>query len=159
MTKRRDTLQRISRIDSIYTAQDMMAAEIPCGHFVGMMTIEAVLDLYMAEISSPIIINFCLLPEQYREARADGKGSVAFLDGDKAGVTSLDGREGASLLSGGYEDAAAAEPDGGGEAPRAEVYDLLDANRGSGFLFYSYDKHGIHCILGEQRAGGYGDYI
>lgn len=125
MTKRRDTLQRISRIDTINTAQDAVGTEIPCGHFVGIMTIEAALDLYMAEISSPIIVNFCLLPERYR------------------------GKQGKKQP----------EADSGGETPQPELYDLLDAKRGSGFWFYSYDKHGVHSILGEQRAGGCGDYI
>lgn len=125
MTTRRDTLQRISRIDNINTAQDAVETEIPCGHFVGVMTIEAALDLYMTEISSPIIINFCLLPEQYRRKQG-GKQP---------------------------------EPDCGGETPQPDPYDLLDANRSSGFWFYSYDKHGVHSILGEQRAGGCGDYI
>lgn len=36
-------------------------------------------------------------------------------------------------------------------------FDALDANRCSGFLLYSYDKNGVHSVLGEHAAyGGYG---
>jgi len=33
-------------------------------------------------------------------------------------------------------------------------FDKLDANRCSGFLLYSYDKKGIHSVLGEQYSSG-----
>lgn len=36
-------------------------------------------------------------------------------------------------------------------------FDALDANRCSGFLLYSYDKNGVHSVLGEHLAfGSYG---
>ncbi len=158
MTKRRDTLQRISRIDNIYTARDSMEAQIPCGHFVGIMTIEAVLDLYMTEISSPIIINFCLLPEQYRESRTDGERAGVPVDGNKAGMA-LSGADMDTAAAAGDDESAGRFSDAAAVLPQPELYDRLDANRGSGFWFYSYDKHGVHSILGAQRAGGYGDYI
>ncbi|MCM1182502.1 MAG: hypothetical protein NC337_03905 [Roseburia sp.] len=141
MTKRRDTLQRISRIDNLHTARqgtqdELRQEDAPCGRLVGIMTIEAVLDLYMTEISSPIKINLCLLPEQYRRPQAEKT------------------KEQPEEQSG--------PSDTGAEEARPQMtlfYDALDVNRGSGFLFYSYDKHGAHSILGEERAGGYGDYM
>ncbi|MDE6363863.1 MAG: hypothetical protein K2O40_13155 [Lachnospiraceae bacterium] len=33
-------------------------------------------------------------------------------------------------------------------------FDWLDANRCSGFLLYSYNKKGIHSVLGEQYSSG-----
>lgn len=44
-------------------------------------------------------------------------------------------------------------------APKAEPhcaqdFDRLDANRTEGFLLYSYDKHGVHSVLGESKAIG-----
>lgn len=30
------------------------------------------------------------------------------------------------------------------------IYDMLDENRCSGFLLYSYDKNGAHSVLGEN---------
>lgn len=40
------------------------------------------------------------------------------------------------------------------------VYDVLDANRCSGFLLYSYDKNGAHSVLGEHiTPGSYGGRI
>ncbi len=33
-------------------------------------------------------------------------------------------------------------------------FDRLDANRCSGFLLYSYNKKGIHSVLGEQYSSG-----
>ena len=46
------------------------------------------------------------------------------------------------------------------EKEELSVYDKLDANRCSGFLLYSYDKNGIHSVLGENRnPGGYGGRI
>lgn len=39
-------------------------------------------------------------------------------------------------------------------------YDTLDVNRCAGFLLYSYDKHGVHTILGEDiKPGSYGGRI
>lgn len=39
-------------------------------------------------------------------------------------------------------------------------YDMLDVNRCAGFLLYSYDKHGTHCILGDDiKPGSYGGRI
>ncbi len=39
-------------------------------------------------------------------------------------------------------------------------YDMLDVNRCAGFLLYSYDKRGTHCILGEDnKPGSYGGRI
>lgn len=153
MTKRRDTLQRISRIDNIHTVQNETRHEIqedaPCGRFIGFMTIEAVLDLYMTEISSPIMINFCLLPEQYRKRQEKER-----LLSTPASVLST-----AAMLSP-LPAELFVEPENQAEEQKITfLYDALDANRGSGFLFYSYDRHGAHSILGEQRAGGYGDYM
>ena len=45
------------------------------------------------------------------------------------------------------------------EAP-SSVYDKLDENRCPGFLLYSYDKNGVHSVLGENISpGSYGGRI
>ncbi len=165
MTKRRDTLQRISRIDNIHTVQYEMQEDVPCGRFIGFMTIEAVLDLYMTEISSPIMINFCLLPEQYRKRQEKERLlstpasvlSTAVMLSPFPEERFVESENQAEALS--LSDKEDTNPELAEEQKMTFLYDALDENRGSGFLFYSYDRHGAHSILGEQRAGGYGDYM
>lgn len=46
------------------------------------------------------------------------------------------------------------------EKEELSVYDKLDANRCSGFLLYSYDKNGVHSVLGENISpSSYGGRI
>lgn len=46
------------------------------------------------------------------------------------------------------------------DSQQENAFDQLDANRTAGYLLYSYDKRGVHSILGEDiRPGGYGDRI
>ena len=46
------------------------------------------------------------------------------------------------------------------DSQKANAFEQLDVNRTAGYLLYSYDKRGIHSILGEDiRPGCYGDRI
>lgn len=140
MKRKRDALQRISRIGGIHAAQGVTANERFRGRPIGAMSIEAAINTYMAGISSPIMLGFCL------------RQDICVRTADETEQYIVQQMPGAviSVEESGSDSDKEALPDKG----MMIIYDALDANRCSGFLFYSYNKHGVHSVLGEYMNEG-----
>jgi len=182
MNKNRElTLQRLSRIGGLAAVESVARAENPKvismvikGRPVGTLTIEAALGAYLSgkKSAQDAYINTSKDPKQqlsYQMAEYMSTLEESQLANAKSEDTDDKSEE---LLeeerrkkteqilktnkSARYQFAHYRKQ----EKEELSVFDKLDANRCSGFLLYSYDKNGIHSVLGENRnPGGYGGRI
>lgn len=182
MNKNRElTLQRLSRIGGLAAVESAARAENPKvismvikGRPVGTLTIEAALGAYLSgkKSAQDAYINTSKDPKQqlsYQMAEYMSTLEESQLANAKAEDTDDKSED---LLeeerrkkteqilktnkSARYQFAHYRKQ----EKEELSVFDKLDANRCSGFLLYSYDKNGIHSVLGENRnPGGYGGRI
>ena len=183
MNRRRElVLQRVSRIGSLTDANYLGQNTKFKGKPTGALTIEAAIGTYM--MKNDDIYDMRHLQDTYIQTSTDTKNqkwdrlskqmeeymSAAEerqLADARAGRTynaednQLDSEELEKILA---EDASAryqlkqynTQAGGGSES----AYDKLDANRCSGFLLYSYNKQGVHSVLGEHiTPGSYGGRI
>lgn len=175
MNKSRElTLQRLSRIGGLAAVESVTHIENPMaasmlikGKPVGTLTIEAALGAYLAgkKSAQDAYINMSKDPKQqlsnqmaeYMVTLEESQHTNA-----KAGDTDEDERQKKTeqILktnkSARYQFAHYRKQ----EQEELSVYDKLDANRCEGFLLYSYDKNGIHSVLGESIClGNYGGHI
>lgn len=182
MNKSREmTLQRLSRIGDLAAAESVTHVEKPVmvsmvikGKPVGTLTIEAALGAYLSgkKRVQDVYINTSKDPKQqlsYQMAEYMVTLEESQHANAKAGDT--DGKSQEELeqerqkkteqilktnKSARYQFAHYRKQ----EKEELSVYDKLDANRCSGFLLYSYDKNGVHSVLGENISpGSYGGRI
>lgn len=182
MNKNRElTLQRLSRIGGLAAVENVARAENPKvismvikGRPVGTLTIEAALGAYLSgkKSAQDAYINTSKDPKQqlsYQMAEYMSTLEESQLANAKAGdpddkseeLLEEERRKKTEQIlktnkSARYQFAHYRKQ----EKEELSVFDKLDANRCSGFLLYSYDKNGIHSVLGENRnPGGYGGRI
>lgn len=189
MNRRRElTLQRLSRIGSLTAVESAALAEQPMvisrGKPMGTLTIEAAIGTYMPGKKS--VYDLRTQQDNYVSTAKD----PSLLKQQQLSrqmaeyMTAIEESQLANARKGVYFDKSAGEPDKAQKervqkALRADrsaeyqfkhyankqeeelsVYDKLDANRCSGFLLYSYNKNGVHSVLGENISpGSYGGRI
>lgn len=136
MNKKRElVLQRLSRIGSLTTVESAPQSRKFRGKPPGTLSIEAAIDAYYKgrEENNPVSVG-----QVFVYCMMDIKITTQKFD-----ETSENKR---------YRKNA-------GQGIQT-AYDRLDANRCAGFLLYSYDKYGVHSVLGEQISpGSYGGRI
>lgn len=178
MDRRRElVLQRLSRIGSLAAAEGAPQNIKFKGRPTGAMTIEAAIGTYMVRNNE--VYDFRRMQDTYTRSGKDSKEQLSRqmseymtaieesqLANAKPGLAYA-GHDGDILQSGAEEklerilenDPSARyqlrryftrPADGGAQS----AYDRLDANRCSGFLLYSYNKNGVHSVLGEHITPG-----
>lgn len=187
MNKSRElTLQRLSRIGGLPAVESVARMENPMavsmiikGKPVGTLTIEAALGAYMSRKAGAYDLR--TMQDTYISTSKDTKQQLSHQMTEY--MSTLEESQLANARNQAADDKSQEELD---EELRKKtekilktnksasyqfahyrkqeeeltVYDKLDANRCSGFLLYSYDKNGIHSILGENISpGGYGGRI
>lgn len=179
MNRRRElTLQRVSRLGGLSAVEGMSQytkSKNKSESTFTTHTIEAALGAYMVKndevYSTPRQDTYV---SGYGDSQGNGQGQfsrqmeeyrAALEDNRLANAKSeLEGRRAAEQLNiKKFEDALANDPSAQYQLSKYKKknnesdFDALDANRCSGFLLYSYDKNGVHSVLGEHLAyGGYG---
>lgn len=189
MNRRRElTLQRLSRIGNLAAVESAAQAEksvaISKGKPVGTLTIEAVIGTYMMEKKS--VYDLRTQQDNYVSTAKDPRVLKQQQLSRRMAeyMAAIEGSRLASARTGVNYDKSTGESDEA-QKERAEkalrtdrsaeyqlkhytkkqeeelsVYDRLDANRCSGFLLYSYNKDGVHSVLGENISpGSYGGRI
>lgn len=189
MNRRRElTLQRLSRIGNLAAVESAAQAEksaaISKGKPVGTLTIEAVIGTYMMGKKS--VYDLRTQQDNYvstaKNPRVLKQQQLSHRMAEY--MEAIEGSRLASARTGVNYDRSTGESDEA-QKERAEkalrtdrsaeyqlkhytkkqddelsVYDRLDANRCSGFLLYSYNKDGVHSVLGENISpGSYGGRI
>lgn len=172
MNRRRElTLQRVSRIGSLTDSGSAYQNGRYRGSSVSARTIEAALGTYMVKDNEVYDLRG---RDTYTRSGGDsGQGGQEQLSRQmKEYMTALEENQLANAKSDlerraadrvsirKFEEALANDPSAQYQLSRykkktAETdFDLLDANRCSGFLLYSYNKKGVHSVLGEQLSPG-----
>ncbi|MCI8314672.1 MAG: hypothetical protein HFH74_06485 [Lachnospiraceae bacterium] len=170
MNRRRElTLQRVSRIGGI-TARDRYPQNTR-EHATNAFTIEEALGTYMAKEDSLYDLRgqdtyirgdrdskqndqeqFARQMKEYRSAADENQLANAKSDLERRAADRINIKK--------FEEALAKDPSAQYQLSRYHKkkdetdFDRLDANRCSGFLLYSYNKKGIHSVLGEQYSSG-----
>lgn len=189
MNRRRElTLQRLSRIGGLAAVEEAVQAEKPAavskGKPMGTPTIEAVLGTYMSGKKG--VYDLRTQQDDYvSTAKNPGLRKQQQLSRQMAEyMAAIEESQLANARTGVYYDKSAGEPDkerqektqqalktdksakyqmkryAKKQEEELSVYDKLDANRCSGFLLYSYNKNGVHSVLGENISpGSYGGRI
>lgn len=178
MNRRREILQRVSRIGGIAAVEgipQISKLRNKSSDAFTTRTIEAALGTYMLKDGEVYSVRYqdTYTPgyggsgknEQEQLSRQmDEYMSVLEENQLNNAKSELEGRRAAEQLNiKKFEEALAKDPSAQYQLSRYQKnknqsdFDALDANRCSGFLLYSYDKNGIHSVLGEHVAyGGYG---
>lgn len=179
MNRRRElTLQRLSRIGGIAAVEDISQKSKIRNKSTSAFTtrtIEAALGTYMMKGDEVYNVRYqdtytssygnSGKNEQEQLSRQMDEYRSSLEENQLANAKSeLEGRRAAEHLNIiKFEEALAKDPSAQYQLSKYKKkdnksdYDALDANRCSGFLLYSYDKNGVHSVLGEQLAyGGYG---
>lgn len=188
MNKSRElTLQRLSRIGDLAAAESVVRVENPMvvsmimkGKPVRTLTIEAALGAYLSGKKSAHDLR--MMQDSYINTSKDPKQQLSKQMEEY--MVALEESQLANAKTGGTDEKLEKELDEERqkktekilktnrsaryqfahyrkqEKEELSVYDKLDANRCSGFLLYSYDKNGIHSVLGENISpGSYGGRI
>ena len=146
--KRELVLQRLSKIGSLSVSSYVAENEKFKGQPVGTMSIEAAIGTY---IMTNQMADYMSVLEESRIISIK-KGIDVVKDNTDECQTDSDITDLQDLS----ESNELSEPKNNTSA----IYDKLDANRCAGFLLYSYNKNGIHSVLGEHLTpGGYGGFI
>lgn len=178
MNRRRElTLQRLSRIGGIAAVEDISQKSKLRNKSTSAFTtrtIEAALGTYMMKVDEVYNVRY---QDSYTSSYGNsGKNEQeqlsrqmdeyrSSLEENLANAKSeLEGKRAAEQLNIiKFEEALAKDPSAQYQLSKYKKkdnksdYDALDANRCSGFLLYSYDKKGVHSVLGEHLPyGGYG---
>ena len=170
MNRRRElTLQRVSRIGGI-TARDRYPQNTK-GRTTNAFTIEEALGTYMTKEDTVYDLRgqdtytrsdrdskqsdqeqFARQMKEYQSAADENQLANAKSDLERRAVDRINIKK--------FEEALAKDPSAQYQFSRYHKkkdetdFDRLDANRCSGFLLYSYNKKGIHSVLGEQYSSG-----
>ena len=167
MDKRRElVLQRLSRIDHLNTSPYVAQNEKFIGRPVGTMSIEAALGTYMSDSENTEVFYF--KQDTFTKTPDDSKQQIVKQMADYRSVLqqsrliyskkSAGSDNTYNYSNQGYDNIYDEACDDVYE--ELSVYDKLDANRSAGFLLYSYNKRGMHSVLGEPNsAGSYAGFI
>lgn len=174
--KRELALQRVSRIGSLAAMESTVKNTKFRGRPPGALTIEAAISAYMEKDSSV----FDMRQQKDAYIRTAGNSNrqekeqlsrqmteyMSALEesrpaGAKSGLANKHAQEHVNMEK--FEKALANDPSAqyqlkhyktkNNETDRTD-FDRLDANRCSGFLLYSYNKKGVHSVLGEHITPG-----
>ena len=180
MNKRRELiLQRLSRIDSIQTAQSNPRATKFRGRPEGALSIEAAIGTYMT--GTPNAVDMYMKQDVYTKSRSGQKKQMsqqmsrqmaeymAVAEESQLANARSELSDNAAMDEEALQKILEADPSAKyqltkyGRKAQPEnltVYDRLDADRCEGFLLYSYNKRGVHSVLGEHiTPGSYGGLI
>ncbi len=185
MYRRRElTLQRLARIGALPASESVTQVEKPETIAkikpVGSLSIEAALGIYMMRQKS--VYDLRTMQDSYVSTSKDPKQQLSQQMAEY--MAAIEESQLANARAGISYDKSAAELDKENQekAEKAlktdksakyqlehytkkqetpsSVYDKLDENRCPGFLLYSYDKNGVHSVLGENISpGSYGGRI
>lgn len=173
MNRRRElTLQRVSRIGSLNAVESVSQAAMYKNKASRAFTIEAALGAYMVKNNEVYSV-------EKRDTYTSGYGNQGENQQDQLSrqmkeyettleesrlenaKSELESRRSAEQLNiRKFEEALEKDPSAQYQLGRYRKkngesdFDLLDANRCSGFLLYSYDKKGAHSVLGEHLSSG-----
>lgn len=172
MNRRRElTLQRVSRIGGIAAVDNIPQNTKYRNNTTDTRTIEAALGTFMMRNNEVYGVNYQdTYTQNYGSTGQNEHGQLAgqmeeyktALDESKLSEakSELESRRAAERLNiKKFEEALAKDPSAQYQLSRYKKkdnksdYDALDANRCSGFLLYSYDKNGVHSVLGEHLYG------
>lgn len=168
MNKRRElTRQRLSRIGGLAAVDNAVGvreSEVMKGKPVGAPSIEAVLGAYMPGKRGAYDLR--TRQDNYVSTSTDPKQQLSrqmseymtMLEGSAGGhfykSAKEDGNESEARTEAALRQDASAryklEHYAKNQDEAQSVYDILDENRCSGFLLYSYNKNGVHSVLGED---------
>ena len=185
MNRRRElTLQRLARIGALPASETVVPVEKPVSAAklkpAGTLTIEAAINVYMRRQKS--VYDLRTQQDSYVSTSKDPKQHLSHQMAEY--MAAIEESQLANARAGVSYDKSTAELDEESkekaekvlktdrsaryqlerykkkqEAP-SSVYDQLDENRCPGFLLYSYDKNGVHSVLGENISpGSYGGRI
>lgn len=185
MNRRRElTLQRLARIGALPASETVVQVEKPVSAAklkpAGTLTIEAAINVYMKRQKSAYDLR--AQQDNYVSTSKDPKQHLSQQMAEY--MAAIEESQLANARSGVVYDKSAAELDEESKEKAekvlktdrsaryqlehykkkqevvSSVYDQLDENRCPGFLLYSYDKNGVHSVLGENISpGGYGGRI
>lgn len=159
MNKRRElTLQRLSHIGNLSAAEKTVKP-----HPTGMLTIEAALGAYMSGAENVPDLHTSFQMAEYMAAVAESRhvNSNAGKKYDRlSGIYDKEYREKTRQALETDKSAQYQLKHYAKKQEEPSAYDSLDANRCAGFLLYSYNKNGVHSVLGENISfGSYGGRI
>ena len=176
MNRRRElTLQRVSRIGGLSAAESIpqnTKSRNRTTDALTTLTIEAALGTYMMKNDEVYSVPHqdtyisgygdSRRNEQDQLSRQMDEYMASLEEGQLANAKSeMEGRRAAEQLNiKKFEEALANDPSAQYQLSRYKKknnqsdFDALDANRCSGFLLYSYDKNGVHSVLGEHLTFG-----
>lgn len=170
MNRRRElVLQRVSRIGSLAAAENTARNAMFRGRPTGMLTIEAAIGTYMTKDGGAYDPRRrqdsyirTSMDSNKQEQEQLSRQMTEYLSTLEEGQ--LANRHSARQLnterikkalandpSARYQLGRYAKKD---DAEEQTAFDRLDANRCSGFLLYSYNKKGVHSVLGEHITPG-----
>lgn len=177
MNRRRElVLQRVSRIGSLAAAENAARNEKFRGRPTGALTIEAAIAAYMMKDGEvydlrrqkDAYIRTSKDPDRNRQDQLSRQMEEYMSDLEESQLANaradLEKKHPAQQLnidkikkvleddpSAQYQLSHYGKKDG---EDGQTAFDRLDANRCSGFLLYSYDKKGVHSVLGEHMSPG-----
>lgn len=173
MNRRREmAIQRVSRIGGIAVAESVPQSAKQKDSAARAFTIEAALGTYMAKNNEAYSMDYKdTYTSGYEGGGQGGNGQLSRqmreyksaleetkLANAKSGLERA--RSAQRLKIKEFEEALANDPSAQYQLAKyckkngESDFDRLDANRCSGFLLYSYDKKGVHSVLGEHLATG-----
>lgn len=185
MNRRRElTLQRLARIGALPASETVVQVEkpVPAAKLkpAGTLTIEAAINVYMKRQKSAYDLR--TQQDSYVSTSKDPKQHLSQQMAEY--MAAIEESQLANARAGVAYDKSAAELDEESKEKaekvlktdrsaryqlehykkkqevESSVYDQLDENRCPGFLLYSYDKNGVHSVLGENISpGSYGRRI
>ena len=179
MNRRRElVLQRVSRIGSLSSMDNTSQNTKYRGSHVGARTIEAALGNYMVKDDKVFeLYEQDTYTRSYGYSESDAQDQLSRQMGEYMSLASaeesqlanaksdLERRAAERIKIRKYEEALANDPSAQYQLNKYHKkseetdFDRLDANRCSGFLLYSYNKKGVHSVLGEHLVFGSYDSI
>lgn len=168
MNKRRElTLQRLSHIGSLTAVEKTLQPEKPMpikGKPAGMLTIEAALGTYMSGAGNVPDLQIPLQMAEYMAAIEESRFANERTGKNYDKSSGMYDEEYREKLQQALKTDKSAQYQLNHYVKKQDeelsLYDRLDADRGSGFLLYSYNKNGVHSVLGENISfGSYSSHI
>lgn len=185
MNRRRElTLQRLARIGALPASETVVQVEkpVPAAKLkpAGTLTIEAAINVYMKRQKSAYdlrtqqdsYVSTSKDPKQHLSQQmaeymaaieesqlANARAGVSY-DKSSAEIDKENREKAEKVLKTDKSAKYQLEHYKKKQESSSSVYDKLDENRCPGFLLYSYDKNGVHSVLGENISpGSYGGRI
>lgn len=163
----RNLLQRLTRVDGIRGSVNQRNYDIKDARRKSMSMPQAI-DLYMHAAVPTVVPKLPREPERIIQEKVRQEENIAHSEAvvEVCQVTNQRKKDEDECLQ--EKNKKQRKPsdteDGSIKGQKAKtqesIYDKLDEDRAAGYLFYSYDKKGVHSTLGKNTVtGGYGDSI